>query len=127
MSDHPDDYPDINNPAILNLIRIGGKDLVLQIIALYRKHMPQKIERLSVFAQSGFAPDTLEETERLAHSIKSSAGNLGLSEVLTGALHLEKAAASDSSSQCLSAFEELDTASKDAEHVLVTLEKQLQP
>lgn len=70
---------------IENLLEIGGPALLLQIISLYRQHVPEKLIRIPLELQS----NRFKEVEYLAHSIKSSAGNLGLSSVYAAAQALE--------------------------------------
>lgn len=55
------------------------------MVALFRRHTPPKIELMKTISSGG----NLEEIERAAHSLKSSAGNLGLRELQDLAQALE--------------------------------------
>lgn len=111
-----------NQNAIDNLLRIGEQDLVLQVLALYRTHVPPKIKLLSEFLQS----ENFSEVERTAHSIKSSAGNLGLDDVLAAARSLEYAGAKSDPTACAEALAALEVASEEATESLNNLEKNMQ-
>lgn len=111
-----------NQNAIDNLLRIGDKDLVLQVLALYRTHVPPKIQSLSGFLKE----DNFFEVERTAHSIKSSAGNLGLDDVLAAARTLERAGHQKDAVSCEEAITALKKASVQADESLNKLEKNMQ-
>lgn len=111
-----------NQNAIDNLLRIGDKDLVLQVLALYRTHVPPKIQSLPGFLKE----DNFFEVERTAHSIKSSAGNLGLDDVLTAARTLERAGHQKDAASCAQAITALEKASVQADESLNKLEKNMQ-
>lgn len=63
----------IDQAAIERLAEIGGKKLVCQMIELFLTHVPQRIEAMLQARTTG----DLEAIEKAAHSIKSSAANLG--------------------------------------------------
>lgn len=111
-----------NQKAIDNLLRIGDQDLVLQVLALYRDCVPIKIQNLSSLLEG----QDFFEVERTAHSIKSSAGNLGLDDVLNAARALEHAGAQKDFSSCKTAFTALKMASEQATESLNNLEKNMQ-
>ena len=111
-----------NQKAIDNLLRIGDQELVLQVLALYRTCVPPKIKKLSDFLKI----ENFFEVERTAHSIKSSAGNLGLDDVLAAARALEYAGSQKDPLACNAAFTALETASVHAIKSLNNLEKNMQ-
>lgn len=111
-----------NPKAIDNLLRIGEKELVLQVLSLYREHVPPKINGLSALLKS----QSFKDLERTAHSIKSSAGNLGLDEVLEAARQLEHAAAREAEAECIQVLDTLLQVSQEANLSLNHLEKNLQ-
>lgn len=112
-----------NQKAIDNLLRIGGDELVLQVVDLYRQHVPQRINNLPELLES----KNFADIERSAHSVKSSAGNLGLDEVLYAARDLEHAASQEAYAESKNALDELLSASQDAIKSLNQLEKKLKP
>lgn len=68
-----DDLPVLEGAAIDRLTRLGGEDLVRQMVDLYFEHGPDRLELMS----QGVAADDASLVERAAHALKSSAGNLG--------------------------------------------------
>jgi HPt (histidine-containing phosphotransfer) domain-containing protein len=111
-----------NQKAIDNLLRIGEQELVLQVLHLYRAHVPPKVQSLQLFLKD----ENFFEVERTAHSIKSSAGNLGLDDVLEAARALEYAGAQKEASSCAQALAALEIASEKANESLNNLEKNMQ-
>lgn len=78
--------------AMNSLIHIGGNELALRVSELYQGLVP---ERLSVLLQ--YSPESdLIDIARLAHNIKSSAGNLGLQAVYDSAQAIESKAFNNS-------------------------------
>ncbi len=71
--------------AMNKLIHIGGDELALRVIELYAEHVPMRLETL---LESSLNND-LDQISRMAHSIKSSAGNLGLQAVYDSANIIE--------------------------------------
>ena len=63
----------IDMKAIERLHEWGGKRLVAQMIDLFLQQAPQRLEGL----RQGLANGDVETVERSAHSLKSTAGNLG--------------------------------------------------
>lgn len=111
-----------NQKAIDNLLRIGDQSLVLQVLELYRIHVPPKVQGLSAFLKD----ENFFELERTAHSIKSSAGNLGLDDVMAAARELEQAGREKDLSSCKEALTALEQASVEANESLTHLEKNMQ-
>ncbi|HEX6134850.1 MAG TPA: Hpt domain-containing protein [Longimicrobiales bacterium] len=75
--------------ALERLRRIGGTKLLLDMIALYLDSGPGRIRALLDGAEAGDA----SRVERAAHSLKSSAGNLGALRLLDAVRALEARAA----------------------------------
>jgi two-component system, sensor histidine kinase and response regulator len=67
------DQPAIDRAVIERLDRLGGKKLATGMIDIFLEHAPTRIDA----AQAALAVDDVEEIRRAAHSLKSSAGNLG--------------------------------------------------
>ena len=63
----------IEPSAIAGLKKIGGSNLVKKMILAFHKNVPNRI----LSAYEGAKNREIEDIERAAHSIKSSAGNLG--------------------------------------------------
>lgn len=73
------------NESIDKLLGIGGVTLVCRVIDLFFEHVPPKLTQL----QAQLAGGNFQELERIAHSIKSSAANLGLEALRQHAEALE--------------------------------------
>ena len=69
--------PPIDRNAILRLHKLGGKKLVAQMIDLFVKETPKRLQS----ARDGEKAGNLEAIERATHSLKTSAGNLGAGEM----------------------------------------------
>lgn len=81
----------INLERISNLEKIGGKQFVQKIVNSFHRNVSQKIES----AKEGVRSGNLEAVERAAHSIKSSAGNLGAARLEEISGNIEKIAESN--------------------------------
>ena len=79
----------VNNAALARLSKLGGDELVVKMIDLFLTHAEPKVADL----RSGFVAGNLAEVERLAHSVRSSAGNLGAEELGELAGEVEQLAA----------------------------------
>lgn len=82
--------PVIDPEAIERLQEWGGPDLVRKMVRLFLENAP---ERMSLI-RTGLATGELEVAERGAHSLKSSAGNVGARD-----LHLVSAEMEDLASR----------------------------
>ena len=79
----------INPDALAKLTRLGGVTLVRQMIDLFFEHATQYMATLhAADGQEHFA-----DVERAAHSLKTSAGNLGAMRLLQVAAEIEAATA----------------------------------
>ena len=74
--------------AIERLRRLGGANLVRQMLELYLAQGPERIHALVEGAGAGDA----DRVERAAHTMKSSAGNVGALRLQHTAERLEAAA-----------------------------------
>jgi HPt (histidine-containing phosphotransfer) domain-containing protein len=77
----------LDGSALERLTRIGGEKLVTQMIMLFLQHGPERIEQ----AVTGYASGDMRAIEHAAHSLKSSAGNLGASRLQLAAAAVEEA------------------------------------
>lgn len=81
--------PEVIDPqAIARLREWGGDKLVGQMIKLFLANSPARMQQI----RTGVDGDDAKEAERGAHSLKSSAANLGGEEVRRIALEMESAA-----------------------------------
>lgn len=78
----------INQEVFDKLLEIGGPNLARRVIELFFEHTPGKVQSL----EQSLAQQDLKTMERTAHSIKSSAANLGLEELRQVAAELERSA-----------------------------------
>lgn len=67
------EQPVLDGVALDRLRRIGGDTLVRKMIALYLEHGPGRVQAMKDGLETGDA----EQVERAAHTMKSSAGNMG--------------------------------------------------
>jgi HPt (histidine-containing phosphotransfer) domain-containing protein len=81
--------PVLEPAAVERLLRLGGADLVRQMIELYLRHGPERIAALA----AGVAAGDAGQVERAAHTLKSTAGNLGAHRLQHTADALEAMAA----------------------------------
>lgn len=79
----------LEDAALDRLLRIGGQGFLVEMIELFLEHAPQ---RLAVARQSYDAGD-LTTVYRAAHSLKSTAGNLGARLLQGCAAQVEERAA----------------------------------
>jgi HPt (histidine-containing phosphotransfer) domain-containing protein len=95
------------NPAALeNLHRAGGSPLVRQLIQLFLEHHPKRIAA----AQEGEKAGDWKAVELAAHSMKSSAGNLGLTGLQQRAGGLEFLASQGGGSEAVGILQEITDA-----------------
>ena len=80
----------LDGTALARLEKLGGRALVRQMIELYLANGPERIRALREGAAAGDAT----RVERAAHTMKSSAGNLGAIRLQLTADALENVAAS---------------------------------
>lgn len=67
------DVPVLDPTALERLQRLGGSNLLRQMVELYLANGPERIRALMEGADAG----DHAQVERAAHTIKSSAGNVG--------------------------------------------------
>jgi len=98
--------PEILDPKAMERLREwGGDKLVSQMVELFLANSPARMDEIRSGLESGDA----KETERGAHSLKSSSANLGATEVRRLALEMEGAASQGdlgAALELLSALEE---------------------
>ncbi len=79
----------VDQAALAKLQAIGGDKLVGQMVKLYLENAAERLRQID----GGLAPaGSLDEAEAGAHSLKSSAANVGATRVNALAAAMEKAA-----------------------------------
>jgi HPt (histidine-containing phosphotransfer) domain-containing protein len=78
----------IDPQALERLKEWGGDKLAAQMVRLFLKNSGTRMDQI----RSGIASEDPEETERGAHSLKSSAANIGAETLRTLATNVESAA-----------------------------------
>jgi HPt (histidine-containing phosphotransfer) domain-containing protein/Fe-S-cluster containining protein len=76
---------EIDAEALERLRAVGGQDLLIRILDLFLENAPKRLAAI----REGIAGEAWYEAERAAHSMKSSAANLGLKEIRDLAARLE--------------------------------------
>lgn len=85
MTDEHLDHDPIDPQALDRLRRLGGDTLLYKMRDLFLEHATQRLEAI----QQGRRAGDLTAISRAAHSLKSSAGNLGAGELMDAAGRLE--------------------------------------
>jgi HPt (histidine-containing phosphotransfer) domain-containing protein len=83
------ELPVLDRTALDRLLRLGGQPLLQQMIELYLTHAPERLDALEQGLQAGDPG----QVERAAHTLKSSAGNLGARRLQHSAEAVEALAA----------------------------------
>jgi len=110
--------PEIINPdALKRLEEWGGGDLVGQMVRLFLQNSPERLEQIRAVLQ----PDPGDIPERGAHSLKSSAANVGADTVRAIAADMEKAAAENDMGRVRELLPGLEQAYADAVASLQTI------
>lgn len=94
----------LDGAALDRLDRIGGSDLVVEMIDLFLEHSPDRIAA----ARTGARARDLVAVYRAAHSMKSTAATLGAEAVRAAAASLEGRASEGDASSIPSLLEELE-------------------
>jgi two-component system sensor histidine kinase/response regulator len=71
------DKPIIDQNAIVRLKEWGGEELPRKMIDIFLAHSPERMEQI----REGLSTATPRKAETGAHSLKSSAGNVGAARV----------------------------------------------
>ena len=100
------DYQDLDESVLGKIHKIGGDKLVGDLIDIFLEHVPKKIQEAFQEEQDG----DLEAVEKAAHSIKSSAGNMGTIALYQLAAQIEQAAATKQGTTIPPLLQDLDKA-----------------
>ncbi len=110
----------IIDPQALDRLREwGGDKLAGQMVRLFLKNSGTRMDQI----RAGVAGSDLEEAERGAHSLKSSAANIGAETLRALATRMESAALDESVDDARALLPDLEAAYADAMRELATLEK----
>ena len=110
----------IIDPQALDRLREwGGDKLAGQTVRPFLKNSGTRMDQI----RTGVGNADLQEAERGAHSLKSSAANIGAEHLRTLATRMESAALDESVDDARKLMPELEGAYSDAMKELATLEK----
>ena len=96
--------PQLDSAALARLCRLGGNKFACEMIDLFLDYAGKKVAE----ARAAQSLGNLAGVEKAAHPLKSSAGNVGASQVQELATRVEKAAALGQAgdvSECLTELE----------------------
>jgi HPt (histidine-containing phosphotransfer) domain-containing protein len=114
------DKPDLDDTALARLRRVGGEQLVRQMVALFLESTPQRL----VVARTGEQQGDREAVTRAMHALKSSAGNVGALRLQDLASHLEHTGKDLTREAILGLLEEIEaTFARIKSHLEVGLSK----
>lgn len=111
----------IDPQALERLREWGGEKLAGQMVRLFLKNTGARMEQI----RAGIAEGDLEEAERGAHSLKSSAANIGAEALRTLATRIESAALDADVEGARALLPGLESAYADAMRELAALERSL--
>jgi HPt (histidine-containing phosphotransfer) domain-containing protein len=109
----------IDPQALDRLKEWGGDKLAGQMVRLFLKNSGTRMDQIRV----GVSEENLEEAERGAHSLKSSAANIGAELLRTLATRMESAALDANVADARTLLPELEIAYAEAMRELATIEK----
>jgi two-component system, sensor histidine kinase and response regulator len=109
----------IDPQALERLREWGGDKLVGQMIRLFITNAGQRVDQI----RTGVREDVIREAEMGAHSLKSSAANLGAERVRELAAMIELAAADGDMAPIVGSMAELETAFAAAVSELESIER----
>ena len=114
--------PLIDDAAIDRLRDWGGAKLVRQMVRLYLENVEVRLEQI----ETGLAePDGIGQAEQGAHSLKSSAANVGALRVRELAAELEASAKGGDEASASSLLESLRPALSEAESELLIMVEEI--
>jgi HPt (histidine-containing phosphotransfer) domain-containing protein len=113
------DFQIIDPQALERLKEWGGDKLAGQMVRLFLKNSGTRMDQI----RKGVSEGDLEEAERGAHSLKSSAANIGAELLRTLATRMESAALDANVEDARTLLPELEAAYADAMKELATIEK----
>jgi two-component system sensor histidine kinase/response regulator len=115
------DSRSIDPQALDRLKEWGGDKLAAQMVRLFLKNSGTRMDQIRQGAEAG----DLDEAERGAHSLKSSAANIGAEVLRTYATQVESASLDSDLDSVRSILPELETAYAEAISELETIQQGL--
>jgi HPt (histidine-containing phosphotransfer) domain-containing protein len=114
--------PHVLDPKALDRLREwGGDKLLFEMVRLFLENAPQRMEQI----RRGAGDGSLADGERGAHSLKSSAANLGAERVRTLTAEAERAASEGDRDGVASLLPELEDAFAQVIAALESVNKEL--
>lgn len=110
----------IDRGVIERLDTLGGKKLALGMIDIFLEHAPERVKA----ACAGLEGADLNEIRRAAHSLKSSAGNLGATTLQALCETIERSAAEPDNGQMAALVTQMATACDAATRELSEIRQQ---
>lgn len=99
-----DPSPVVDAAALERLSRIGGQEFLIEMVELFLEHAPQRLTT----ANEAYAAGDLKTVYRTAHSLKSTAANIGAARLQSLAAELEERAAAGDAAAAGPMLEELN-------------------
>ena len=115
------DSPIIDPQALERLREWGGEKLAGQMVRLFLKNTGTRMDQI----RTGVSDGNLDEAERGAHSLKSSAANIGAELLRTLATRMESAALDANIDSARTLLPELEAAYSEAMTELEVIEKEI--
>jgi two-component system sensor histidine kinase/response regulator len=109
----------IDMQALERLREWGGEKLVGQMVRLFLKNTGTRMDQI----RTGVGGEDLDEAEKGAHSLKSSAANIGAESLRTFATRMESAALDSDLDGARTLLPELEAAYAEAMAELTQIEK----
>jgi HPt (histidine-containing phosphotransfer) domain-containing protein len=107
---------DFDPETLVRLRRLGGDGLIQKLVALFGEYAHDRVRDAVTAGQSG----DLDALARAAHSVRSSAGNVGALRLFDVATTLERAARSGQTAAIPALVSDLHTAFIAAREYLAT-------
>ena len=117
------DGPAVDPAALARLKEWGGDSLLKDLIVLFRETTPVRITEI----RGGIAGGSTDETERGAHTLKSSSGNLGAMRIYELASQIEARAIAGELEELSPLVDELQREFDRARTELESVEEGLSP
>lgn len=108
----------IDPQALERLRTFGGQDILTQLLTIYQRDMPQRLQ----LARQALKQDDYEEVADLVHAMRSSAGNLGVTQIVELTRAIESAARQRTTHQLTEQLDRLETLYQQSIHTLKNLE-----
>jgi len=117
-----EESPIIDADALERLEEWGGGALVLQLVEIFLEHAPERVGQI----RSGLDETDLEVAERGAHSLKSSAGNLGARRLERVAARIEDHSSRREVAEATDLLDALESAYQEARTALQALKEKME-